>query len=409
MSKNIVNMLTNRMFIVVVIMLFLYITTYHLNFLDAVNWVQANDVYSYLTISKSAPAFPLEFISFHFSQRWIPHYIVGCIAKDLYINLDLAYAFFNGLLIFVILILFHNIVMRSACDKWLGNFMFLILSLSAFTFRLYIIAPGLLADLVFVLGLSLAIKGCLDERYEGIVLGLIIATTGKQFSLLLLPGFSLYIYSIWIKKKSRNFTLALVIVLVTVVIIFYMLLTNIASRFAFPNSLTPSIVFGFFSWVASDRYSTVLFFEHILRILLPLLPFIIFIAMVPSGPIKKIMLLSTKESSALLLIGLGPIAYAFFPGPEIQMGNQSRYIGLILLPVCMITLKIVTSIKFRLYLFDFIWLLTILLCLTYHHRYTLLQSVPMTTFVTQVIGLLGLLTWLIFRKKVCIIQLKKRI
>ena len=133
MSKNIVNMLTNRMFIVVVIMLFLYITTYHLNFLDAVNWVQANDVYSYLTISKSAPAFPLEFISFHFSQRWIPHYIVGCIAKDLYINLDLAYAFFNGLLIFVILILFHNIVMRSACDKWLGNFMFLILSLSAFT------------------------------------------------------------------------------------------------------------------------------------------------------------------------------------------------------------------------------------------------------------------------------------
>ena len=139
------------------------------------------------------------------------------------------------------------------------------------------------------------------------------------------------------------------------------------------------------------------------------IPFIIFIAMVPSGPIKKIMLLSTKESSALLLIGLGPIAYAFFPGPEIQMGNQSRYIGLILLPVCMITLKIVTSIKFRLYLFDFIWLLTILLCLTYHHRYTLLQSVPMTTFVTQVIGLLGLLTWLIFRKKVCIIQLKKRI
>ena len=409
MPKKIANMLTNKLFVVIMVMFFLYITTYHLGFLDAVNWVQANDVYTYLIISKAAPAFPLEFIPFHFSQRWIPHYIVGLIAKDLYINLDLAYAFFNWLLIFVILILSHNIIMRNACDKWLGTLIFLILSLSTFTFRLYIFAPGLLADLVFVLGLTLAMKGCLDRRYELIVLGLLIATSGKQFSLLLLPGFSLYVYSSWIEKKSRNFTLALVIVLVTIVIIFYMLLTHTALKFALPNRLTPSVLFGFFSWLASDRYSSALLFEHILRIILPLFPFIIFITMVPSRPIKELMLLNTKESCALLLIALGPIAYAFFPGPEIQMGNQSRYIGLILFPVCILTLKIVTNIKFRLYLLDFIWLLAILLCLTYHHRYTFLQSVPITTLEAQMIGLLGFLTWLIFRKEVCIIQLKKHI
>ena len=181
-----------------------------------------------------------------------------------------------------------------------------------------------------------------------------------------------------------------------------MFLSYTASIFGGPNALTLTILLSIFPWLLSDRYSLALLFEHIFRILLPLFPFIVIIVMSPSKWQEKRVILSTTESYALILVILGPMAYAFLPGPEFLAGNQSRFTGLALLPMSILTLKFLKNIKICLSPFDFIWLLGVFLCLTYHHRYTIFQSTPITFFITQMIGISALIGWLIIRKKALI-------
>ena len=384
--------------------LFLYLTTFQLSFFDSINWVQATDVYSYLVISNSTPSLPIDKISYHFAQRWIPHYLTGILAGTFHIDLAFAYKALNGIIIFTILILFESLILKVVSDKIMGIFIFLLLALSVYTFRLYILVPGLFADLFFVCGLAFAIKGCIEKKFRHVIFGMLLATAGKQFSLIALPGIILYFYSVWIKEETRVKTLFLASILALITITFYALLAFIAQRFSVSKSIDFNVFFSFFPWFISNKFSYNLLAEHIFRIILPLCPFLVMIFIWPNSFQNKLMILKTKESIALIMIALGPIAYAFLPGPEIQMGNQGRYIGLILFPISLIAAKIFSKTKLQLSIVDFICILFILLCLTYHHRYSVIQSTPVSFFLVQMIGVLTFIVWSILRKKVFLIN-----
>lgn len=292
-------------------LVFVVLTTYQLPFTDAIVWVQATDVYSYLVISSSAPSFPSERISFHFSQRWIPHYLVGCFAGYFGIDLGIAYTLCNGFLVISILVLIRHLLIQVARDESLVTVVFLLLALSAFSFRLYIFVPGLLADLVYVLGLTVALKGCIGRRYSLIVLGMLVATTGKQLSLLVLPGLALYIYVVWGRLLGRTKAFSLGALLSLVVIAFYQFLIYTAAGFALPNSITGDVLFAFFPWLVSSHFTLGLLSEHVFRILLPLLPFMLIWALAPGALAHKVRVLDAGEAGAWMLMILGPMAYAF--------------------------------------------------------------------------------------------------
>lgn len=380
------------------VMSFLYVTTFSLPFKDAINLVQASDVYSYLVISNSAPFFPIEKISFHFAQRWVPHYLTGIFSGLLDNDLALAYNILNIIIIFLILILFLSSILKVVADRAMAVFIFLLLSLSVFTFRLYILVPGLFADLFFVCGLAFSIKGCMDKKYSYVILGMLLATTGKQFSLLILPGISLYFYCTWIKTEKKEKTLLLLSGLVLITLSFYALLAFIAENFSLSSPVKINIFFSFFSWIFSERFTYGLLAEHIFRIILPVSPFLIMIIIWPGNIKNRLEILNTSESISLILITLGPIAYAFFPGPEVQMGNQSRYIGLVLFPISLIIAKIFSATKLQLTNFDFFCLFFICMCHTYHHRYTVIQSTPAIFFAVQMTALVTFIMWSILRK-----------
>jgi len=394
----------NKYFLVFITMLFLYLTTLQMPFLEAIKWVQATDVYSYLVISNSAPSLPLDKILFHFAQRWIPHYLTGIFAGTLHIDLALAYQLLNGIIIFTILILFKSLILKIVRFRSMGIFIFLLLALSVYSFRLYIFVPGLYADLFFVCGLAFAIKGCMDKRYRYVIFGMLLATSGKQFSLMALPGIILYFFSVWSKTEKINKVLFLLSGLILITTFFYILLGFIAQRFSVSDQVEFNVFFSFFPWLSSDKFTFSLLAEHILRILIPLCPFLLMIFIWPSSFKNKLLVLKANESIALIMIALGPIAYAFLPGPELQMGNQGRYVGLVLLPVSLITAKIFSETKLHLSIFDFICILFILLNLTYHHRYSIIQSSPISFFLTQMIGLLTFIIWSISRKKFFLIN-----
>lgn len=159
--------LSFQVLVTVCLLSYLYSTRYHLPFIDSTNWVQATDVFSYLVISSSAPNLPTESISFHFAQRWIPHYIVGYLADLLNMELGWAYGLSNGMVVALILIFSWSVLLQVAKDQKLGLIIFLLVVLSVFSFRLYIFVPGLFADLIFVLGLAVALKGSLVELLLG--------------------------------------------------------------------------------------------------------------------------------------------------------------------------------------------------------------------------------------------------
>jgi hypothetical protein len=377
---------------------FLYLTCYHLPFYEAIDWVQATDVYSYLVVSSTAPNLPHETIPFHFSQRWIPHYVVGCLAFFGDMDLGFAYKLSNGLVIASILLLACSIFLQVSKDETFGILIFLLFAVSVFVFRLYILAPGLLADLVYVLGLTLALKGCISTRFSLIVIGMLVATMGKQMTLLVLPGLVLYIYAVWGGLLGRLKAFLMGVFLSLVVIAFYRFLIYSSGGFALPNSITGKVLFAIFPWLLSDRFTLYFLSEHVFRILLPLMPFILIWSLAPGGLSKKLNVLSWGEFFAWMLIILGPIAYAFLPGPEVQMGNQSRYVGSVILPMAILILKTLPNIKLRLQLIDYVVLAAVLLVLSYHHRYTILQATPVVFFATQLLGMVALSCWMIIRK-----------
>jgi hypothetical protein len=348
--------------------------------------------------SSTAPNLPSENIPFHFSQRWIPHYLVGCLAFFGDMDLGFAYILSNGVVIASILLLAYNILLQVSKDETFGILFFLLFALSVFAFRLYIFVPGLFVDLVYVLGLALALKGCISTRFSLIVMGMLVATMGKQMSLLVLPGLVLYIYIVWGGLLGRVKAFLMGAFLSLVVITFYQFLIYSSEGFALPNSITANVLFAIFPWLLSDRFTLYFFSEHVFRILLPLMPFILIWSLAPGGLFKKVNVLSWGEFLAWMLIILGPMAYAFLPGPEVQMGNQSRYVGSVILPMAILILRTLPNIKLRLQLIDYVVLAAVLLVLSYHHRYTILQATPVVFFATQLLGMAALACWMITRK-----------
>lgn len=399
------SLLKNQYCMLICLLIFLYVTRYHLPFIDSIDWVQATDVYSYLEISSAVPSLPSDEIPLHFAQRWLPHYLVGTAAAFWDIELGLAYGIINGAVVFSILLLAHSTLLQVAQDQEFGLLIFLMLALSVFTFRLYIFVPGLIADLVFVLGLAVALKACISKRFIMVIIGMLVATAGKQLSLLVLPGLTLYIYVVWSAFVGRVRALFMGVWLGIIVIAFYMLLICTSVDFALPNTITSTVLFAFFTWVVSDRFNLGLLSEHIFRILLPLLPFILVWAMAPGRLSQKLHELSAGELLAWMLMIIGPMAYAFLPGPEVQMGNQSRYVGSVMLPMAILVLKTLPNLKLRLGLADYALLATVLLVLSYHHRYTMLQATPVAFLATQMLGMGGLACWIITRKTVVFSQL----
>lgn len=397
------NSLGGQIVLVVCVLVFLYATRYQLSFKEAIDWVQATDVHEYLVIASAAPGFPVERISVHFSQRWIPHYLVGFLSYSSRMELPSAYALANLAVLASILLVTLRILLKQARDEMFGLLFFLILALSAFSFRLNVFVPGLLADLVFVLGLTIALSGLASKTIAFVLCGAIVATAGKQLSILALPGLCLYVFVVFsaIHGKAKAALSAGLVCAATMG--FYAFLVYSSTGFAVPNTMTISTLLSVIPWLFSDRFSVTLFLEHLVRIFLPLAPFLLIWAFFPESedqsngeprhnPVR------TAEGWALGLLILGPMAYAFLPGPLVQMGNQSRYMVATMLPMALLVIKALPNAKLELRRIDSAIIALVLCLISYHHMHSMIQSSQRVFGMVHLLGLVSLSAWLLLRK-----------
>jgi hypothetical protein len=391
-----------QLLIVFCVLAFLYATKHHLPFKESIDWVQATDVHEYLVIASSAPAFPGERISVHFSQRWIPHYLVGYLSHFFKVELATVYGLANFAVLASILFATLRVLLTQAKNEMFGLLLFLVLALSAFSFRLNVFVPGLLADLVFVLGLTIALNGLASKSIASVLCGAIVATAGKQLSILALPGLCLYVFVVFstIHGKVRATIFGGLVCIVTMG--FYAFLVHSSAGFAVSNTMTISTLLSVIPWLFSDRFSAILFLEHLVRIFLPLAPFLLIWKFFPEpkeafGEPKRNPL-KTIEGWALGLLILGPLAYAFLPGPLVQMGNQSRYMVATMLPMALLVIQALPNATLELRRIDGA-IVTLILCLiSYHHMHSMIQSSQLVFGTVHLLGLVGLSAWMLLRK-----------
>ena len=377
--------------VAIVAMLFIYLTGSKANFWNAVAQVDANDVFEYVKMSKVAPSFPTNAIAPHFAQRFIIHYLIGCTSQFFRLTLENTYIIFNGLMIFLIFFYSIRLILKRTSELSLALILFSIFAFSPFSFRLNVMVPGLIADLLFVLGMIVALDGINDKKILKIFLGMLLAVIGKQIAILILPGILFLCFKsmqcIFNKLRTYFFTGSLGFV----VIAFWKFQVEFTKSFSLDNRITVKILLSIFPWLFSSTFSVVKLFEHLFRIFVPLFPFIVILIFLSKNKFKKMF---TTENIGFLLVIIGPMTYAFLPGPIVQMGNQSRYVGYALLPCLLLTLNIIPTLNYKFTKYDFLILGILLITFTYNHRYCLIQSSPAVFILIHLLSIVFLVFWI---------------
>ena len=161
-----------------------------LTFLLATNrWtapkVWANDATSYGVMAGAAPGVPDgKVVGSAYAGRWVPHYLVGLLADGSGLGLHTAY-WVAGIAAVCALAVVAAVALAAvgAPPPLLALTLLAFLAAPYATPRETLLAPGLLQDEVFVLGLAICLAGLARVRFGFVAAGALVAIAGRQTAL----------------------------------------------------------------------------------------------------------------------------------------------------------------------------------------------------------------------------------
>jgi hypothetical protein len=150
--------------------------------------VWGNDAVSYSMMSSAAPGLPgADTVGSAYAGRFFPHYLVG-LMHELGLGLHTAY-WVVGIAGVIALALVFAAILRTL-DVPLAVALLVLLAFVAAPYstpRETLLAPGLLQDLVFVLGLGVCVLGLVRLSFPVVLGGVLLALAGRQTALLVVP------------------------------------------------------------------------------------------------------------------------------------------------------------------------------------------------------------------------------
>ena len=358
-----------------------------MSFEEGRDFLAAADSLSFESIAASAPHFPADPIPYQHAQRWVPAYLVGLSAKVFSIPLGLAFQFMVFFLVLAIVRTLSDLAVRITESQSASLILAAALILNPYLFRYYLIVSGLLPDLFFVFGLTLITRGLFVKGEKQIIFGLIIASLGRQSSLLVLPGLAYWIYS---TRKELKRTLWVRMSALAIPVILYVALGKIGTKFATPSHNLEHL-FGLGNFVSKhlSQTSTLLkgFVEHALRLLLPhLAAFALMDAVFLRLKLKqKFELIKSPLFITFGLIWLGIIAQPFMNGPD---PNHTR-LSVIAFPAtwALLLLSLRTQQHVKITQWKIIILIGFLFLSSLHHKFTLFGPTDSTQLVIYALGI----------------------
>ena len=195
----------------------------------------ATDGYSYLKISDAAPGFPHGPVAIQHAQRWPLHWVVGSIAVLVGSRPETIYRWVALILIVATALVVAAALVRMGVSGTTGVVALALAVLSPYLFRAYGVAPGLVADLLFDLSLTVVLLGLLSGSLPIVLGGLAAGAAGRQTMLVAAPAVALWIALApeWRGDDGRRRTTAAVLALLVPVVVFAVV-AKVAAGFAGP-------------------------------------------------------------------------------------------------------------------------------------------------------------------------------
>jgi len=141
------------------------------------------DVSTYERIARAAPSLPDQPLLTQHAQRFPVHWLVGSLAHATGLGLHVAYWIAMGAALGALVLVMHVLLVSAGGGPHVYAICFGALVGSAYAFRFLLTVPGMLADAVFLVGLSLVVLSLIRNDFRLLVGGLALATLGRQTAL----------------------------------------------------------------------------------------------------------------------------------------------------------------------------------------------------------------------------------
>lgn len=145
------------------------------------------DVLAYQLMAEAAPGLPQMTIGAAYTARLPVHYAVGLLADATPLAVHGAYAVVTATCVTATLWAAWSAMRHLDLSPAWQSALLAVPLLNAYAFRYYLLAPGMVADLTFVAGLTVGINGALTRRNGVLLAGAVLAACSRQTALLALP------------------------------------------------------------------------------------------------------------------------------------------------------------------------------------------------------------------------------
>lgn len=313
-------------------LVFLALSTRWMSWESGHELLQTSDVTGgYEQISAYAPDFPPESlgIPYHKMQRMPVPYLIGVVAKLFVIDFRWLYRIAGLFCLIIITLLLH----ASFRDIWpFGGLLLAIFLLNPYAVRYYLMAPGMLPDLIFHLGLCWLLYSLLiTKNHITLVFAALLCLVGRQTATLFVPFFAGFAFYLWRKKPldRPNGPLIISLAICTALVpLIYSCMGQIVAAHA-PPSGNLEVLLGSIKFFLSPSFSLTLWCEYLARLFLPIaIPFCLSVAflMRDRGYVWR------EDFWIPAILGFLILLQPLLAGPDITGGNATRLSALGLLP-----------------------------------------------------------------------------
>ncbi len=386
----------------IILLFFVAATNKWMSMPEGISYVQADDSSSYLKIAQAAPGLPITPPAFHHAQRFFPHYLIGSLSRLTGLDLGWLYSFFALLLSIATLALVQRLLVKIGVDPFFRRILLACFAFSPYVFRYYWIAPTMLADLLFFVGLAIVFLALIEVRVGLLLFGGVLGLLGRQNMILVIPGVALWIAVVpaWKERFPLSQRFLLGGIFAALVVGLFLASARFVASFASPQSVGAHTFLGLFLWMTSTDFTWHFLGEHLLRVFLPEIPILLLVLsflFAKPGSLRELM---RAELLAAGLIAAALIAQSLLISPVEQGQNQSRQAIFSLLALVVASGYLFRRLKWRGSRPAAAGLLAFgLVLMSFHHMYTVVGPSNVTHYVFW--SLLGSVTAAIAFFRIC--------
>ncbi|OGX23481.1 MAG: hypothetical protein A2Y03_04875 [Omnitrophica WOR_2 bacterium GWF2_38_59] len=267
-----------KLLFVLACIIVLFVTNKWLSWEVGNKYLMADDVRLYVKMAEKAPSVEYIGMRFHIAQRFFVNSIVGNLANFTGIGIAAVFSFMTFLCSIILIWYMHKLLLLfdfSLHNYCLGMAFFIF---NPYIFRYHALVPGLLHEIIFLIGVLVLIIGLIEGRMTKLITGCVLSVLARQTTVLMVPGLVLWILfgSGW-KEKHLKPRLFYAVLSVLSIIFTYFITSHVASL-SLSESENLNHMIGIIEWVQENGFNLSIISELILRTFMSHLLILSFIA-----------------------------------------------------------------------------------------------------------------------------------